>query len=187
MNRRDASQGGVLRAGVAKSDITTDAKDAAVKDRLYAKALVLDDGRTRIAIVAMDAFNRKNIEQYLGNIRAMEKLARIQDKISTLEKHKAVNDESGEASIDAEILGMRIGDCVMVSCPAELVVEVGLNVKKASPYEHTFAVGFSNGYMHYGPQAEDYDKGGYEVTECLLAPEWQEIFEAKAVEIMRRL
>lgn len=46
---------------------------------------------------------------------------------------------------------------------------------------------FSNGYLHYGAPAEYYDKGGYEVTECLLAPEWQAIYEAKAIELLNRL
>ena len=138
-------------------------------------------------LVAMDAENRANIEKYLGNIRAMEKLARIEDKIATLYRHQTINDEAGEPTIPAEVLGIRIGDCVLISCPAEALTEVGLNVKRASPCEHTFVVAFSNGYMHYGPPATDYDKGGYEVTECLLAPEWQQIYEAKANEIIHRL
>ena len=46
---------GFLRAGVAKSDITTDAKGVVINDPLYAKALVLDDGKTKLAIIAMDA------------------------------------------------------------------------------------------------------------------------------------
>ena len=44
-----------LKAGVAKSDITTDAKGVRINDPLYAKALVLDDGRTKLAIIAVDA------------------------------------------------------------------------------------------------------------------------------------
>jgi hypothetical protein len=68
-----------------------------------------------------------------------------------------------------------------------MLTEVGLNIKKSSPYEKTFVVGFSNGYMHYGPPADDYDSGGYEVTECLLAPEWQEILEDKAAEMISDL
>ena len=135
----------------------------------------------------MDAQNSENIRKYLGNIHAMEKLARIQDKIATLRFHQALNDEAGEPTIPAEVQGMKIGDCVLITSPAEVLVEVGLNVKRASPYEHTFIAAFSNGYMHYGPPASDYDKGGYEVTECLLAPEWQQIYEQKANEIIRRL
>ncbi|MEI6424073.1 MAG: hypothetical protein WCP55_17795, partial [Lentisphaerota bacterium] len=90
-------------------------------------------------------------------------------------------------TVDAEVMGIKIGDCVIISSPAEMLVEVGLNVKKASPYKHTFMAAYSNGYLHYGAPAADYDKGGYEVTECLLAPEWQEIYEWKASEIIRKL
>ena len=136
---------------------------------------------------AMDCLNGQQLDKYLKNIHAMEKLTRIQDKIATLEKHEAINQDSGEATIPAEVQGIRIGDCVLITSPAEVLVEVGLNVKKASPYEYTFVAAFSNGYVHYGPPAAEYAKGGYEVTECLLAPEWQQIYEKKADEIIRRL
>jgi len=136
---------------------------------------------------AMDSYNRQNIEKYLRNIYAMEELARIQDKIATLEKHQAINLEAGEPTIRAEVQGIKVGDCALITSPAELLVEVGLNVKRASPYEHTFIAAYSNGYIHYGPPAAAYSRGGYEVTECLLAPEWQQIYEKKANEIIRRL
>lgn len=128
---------------------------------------------------AMDPFNRENIRKYLGNIRSMERLAAIQDEIATFERHEAINRESGSRTISAELQAIRIGECVLISAPVEVLTEVGLNIKKASPFRHTFIAAFSNGYMHYGPPASDYDKGGYEVIECFLAPEWQEIFEAK--------
>ena len=44
-----------LRAGVAKSEISTEDPRMIVTDPLFAKALVLDDGATRVAILAMDA------------------------------------------------------------------------------------------------------------------------------------
>ncbi len=135
----------------------------------------------------MDALNKQNVNKYLQNIRAMEKLARIQDKISTLEKHQKINKESGEENIDMELQAIKIGDCVVASSPAELLTKIGLNIKKASPYKHTFVAGYSNGYVHYGGPAADYDKGGYELTECLLAPEWQEIFETKTQELINKL
>ena len=124
-------------------------------------------------LAEMDTHNRRCVEKYLRNIHAMEKLARIQDKIATLEKHQAINAESSSATISAEVQGIKVGDCVLITAPIELLVEIGLNIKKASPYQHTFVAAFSNGYMHYGPPAEAYSRGGYEVTECLLAPEWE--------------
>jgi hypothetical protein len=135
----------------------------------------------------MDSLNRRNIQKYLRNIRVMERLARIQDDIETLKKHLEINEESGEDTIEAEVQGIKIGDCVLITAPLEALVEIGLNVKKASPYKHTFMAAYSNGYMHYGAPAGDYDKGGYEVTECMLAPRWQKIYEKKANEIICKL
>lgn len=43
------------------------------------------------------------------------------------------------------------------------------------------------GKIFYPNCAAAYRKGGYEVTECLLAPEWQSICEAKAADILARL
>ncbi len=138
-------------------------------------------------IADMDVFVRKQIDKYMNNLCVMEKLARIRDKIATMNKHYQINANSGQKTISAEIMGIKIGDFVLISSPTEMLVEVGLNIKKASPYENTFISAFSNGYIHYGPPADYYDKGGYEVTECLLAPEWQEIHEKKVAEIIKRL
>jgi hypothetical protein len=138
-------------------------------------------------LLAMDSHNRGAIEKYLKNIYAMEKLSRIQDRIATFKFHKALNDAAGEPTIPAEIMGIRIGEFVLISSPAEVLVQVGLNVKRASPFKYTFMAAFSNGYMHYGAPSADYARGGYEVTECLLAPEWQRIYEKKANEIIRKL
>lgn len=136
---------------------------------------------------ALDAENRANVDKYLRNLGVMEQLARIQDRIATYERHAAINRESGEDTVQTEVQGLRIGDCVLVTSPAELLVQVGLNVKRQSPYKHTFVAACSNGYIHYGPPAEDYPRGGYEVTECFLAPEWQAIFERTAQDVIRRL
>lgn len=44
---------GSLCAGVAKSDITAAVQDRPVRDPLYAKTVVIDDGTTRLAIITM--------------------------------------------------------------------------------------------------------------------------------------
>ncbi len=138
-------------------------------------------------LVSMDAHNRGNLDRYVNNIHSMEKLIRIQEDIATMKTHQAINNEAGELIIPAEVQGIKIGDCVLITAPAELLVEVGLKLKQTSPYAHTFIAAFSNGYMHYAPPVDHYSKGGYEVTECLLAPEWQHVYEEKANEIIRRL
>ena len=136
---------------------------------------------------SMDELNRANVARYLENIRTMERLARIQDEIATYQRHQAINAESGESTIAAEIQVLRIADCVLIGAPLEVLTEVSLNVKKASPFAQTFLAAFSNGYMHSGPPVGDYAKGGYEVIECFLAPEWQEVFEQTVGELLSRI
>lgn len=153
----------------------------------YSYRYLQAEARGSNEITALDELNRQNIAKYLHNIRAMERIARIQSNIGTLRHHQALNETAGEDTIAAEVMGLRIGECVFITAPIEVLTQVGLNVKAASPHEHTFMAAFSNGYMHYGPPADEYPMGGYEVTECLLAPEWQAIYEETARRVLDRL
>ena len=141
----------------------------------------------RNGLEVMDDINRKHIDKYLRNIYTMERLARIQTNLDMLKNRQAINEASGEKTIDAEVQAMRIGDFVLITFPAEVSVQVGLNIKNRSPYEFTFIAGYSNGYIHYAPTSEQYKSGGYEVANCLLAPGWQKIFEEKVLEILKRI
>ncbi|MCC7493629.1 MAG: hypothetical protein IT204_14840 [Fimbriimonadaceae bacterium] len=137
--------------------------------------------------VALDDFNRAQISKYLHNLGVMEQLAKIEDDVATFRRHQAINAASGEDTAAAEVLGLRIGDGALISAPIEILTEVGLNVTRAAPLPHTYVAAFSNGYLHYGAPAADYDGGGYEVTECLLAPAWQALYEAAAGRILEGL
>jgi hypothetical protein len=138
-------------------------------------------------LTSFDAKNRVHLDKYLANISAMEKISRIQDKLATLKKHQKINKQSGEKNISAEIEGLKIGDCLILAAPIELLTEIGLGIKQCSPFKHTLVASDSNGYMHYGVPANLYANGGYEATECLLAPEWQQIFETTAEKIINKL
>ena len=135
----------------------------------------------------LDAENRGSLDKYLRNIRAMEALTQLVDNLETLKKHRAENLQAGGAPIPTEVLGVRIGEFVLITSATEVLTEISLNIKKASPHPHTFIAAFTNGYVHYGAPAGDYARGGYEVMECLLAPEWQALFETKAADMLRRL
>ncbi|MBI4023776.1 MAG: hypothetical protein HY360_02280 [Verrucomicrobia bacterium] len=128
------------------------------------------------AVRSMDRRNRIDVERYLGNVRHMEEIARAEFKIRTLQKHQEIIDTLGGKTVSAEIQGIKIGGCVLIAAPMEVLTEVGLNVKKNSPFRHTYIVSIANGYLHYSPPASYYPLGSYEATECLLAPEWEAIF-----------
>lgn len=135
----------------------------------------------------MDAQNQKEVDKYLANIRAMEELVRLQNNLLTLKKHQQLSEEAGNTDIPAEIQGIRIGDFVLITSPAEVHVEIGQNIKRASPYEQTFIASITNGYLHYSPPESYYGKGGYEVAECVLDSQWQQIFEDTAQQIIAEL
>ncbi len=145
--------------------------------------------RGRDHVERLDAENLRNLERYIANIHVMEELTRTKTNLALLRKHQAANTEAGSPTVDGEVIGLRIGEFVMVTFPGEPSVQVGLNIKKASPYERTFVVGYTNGYLYYAPTAEQLGNRGsaQEDCDCLLAPEWQRIYEQKAGEILGRL
>ena len=140
-------------------------------------------------LAKLDAENRTNMVQYIANIHTMEELTRVQTNLALLKMHHAQNIAAGKKTLDAEMLGLRIGDFVLVTFPGELTVQIGLNIKKRSPHDHTFVAGYSNGYIYYAPTADQLKNRGHaqEDSDCLLAPEWQKLFEDKAADLLKKL
>ncbi len=140
-------------------------------------------------LAKMDATNRANIQQYIQNIHTMEQLTRTQTNLALLKMHQAQNVAAGKRTIDVEVVGLRIGDFAMVTFPGELTVRIGLNIKQASPHELTFVAGYTNGYIYYAPTAEQLLNvgGAQEDSDCILAPEWQQLFESKVAAMLKRL
>ena len=150
---------------------------------LHDKALGRDD------LSRLDAQNRGNMKQYRENIYIMEELTRLQTNLALLRKHQESLVASGRATIDVELLGLRVGEFVLVTFPGELAVRIGLNIKQRSPHQRTFVAGYTNGYIYYAPTAEQLLNvgGAQEDSDCVLAPEWQQLFEDKAAEMLRNL
>lgn len=140
-------------------------------------------------LTKLDAENRRNIKNYIDNIHTMEQLTRTQTNLALLKKHQADNVAAGSRTIDVEVVGVRIGEFVMITFPGELTVRIGLNIKQKSPHAKTFVAGYTNGYIYYAPTAEQLLNvgGAQEDSDCILAPEWQGLFETRAVEMLKRL
>lgn len=155
----------------------------------YSHRYLQDEALGRDDQLRLDLENRRNMEQYVANILTMEQLTRLQTNLALLRKHQASLIASGKRTIDVELLGVRIGDFVLLTFPGELTVRIGLNIKRASPHEATFVAGYTNGYIYYCPTAEQMLNvgGAQEDSDCLLAPEWQAQYEQKAAEFLNRL
>ena len=137
----------------------------------------------------LDAANRKNLQAYIDNVLTMERLTRVQTNLALLRKHQATNLAAGRRPLTVEIAGLRVGGFVLVTFPGELTVEIGLNVKKAAPHKPTFVAGYTNGYIYYTPSARQLRNvgGAQEDSDCLVAPEWEQLFYAKVAGVLKKL
>ena len=54
------------------------------------------------------------MESYIRNIHTMEQLTRLQANLNLLKMHKKQNDAAGKPTIDVEVVGLRVGDFVLV-------------------------------------------------------------------------
>jgi hypothetical protein len=155
----------------------------------YSHAYLNEKQIGRDDLAKLDAENRQNLLLYIRNIQTMEKLTRLQTNLALLRLHHAQNVAAASRTIDVEVLGVRIGDFVLITFPGELTVQIGLNVKKHRTDEYTFVAGYTNGYIYYAPTAEQLQNVGnaQEDSDCLLAPAWQSQFETKAAEMLKKL
>jgi len=137
----------------------------------------------------LDADNRQNMKLYMENIYTMEELTRLQTNLALLRKHQETNRAAGMKALEVEVLGVRIGEFVLVTFPGELTVQIGLNIKKSSPHKHTFVAGYTNGYIYYSPTAKQLLNvgGAQEDSDCLLAPAWQKLYEDKVATMLKKL
>ncbi len=92
-------------------------------------------------------------------------------------------------TVDAEVTGIKIGPFALLTFAGELPVTMGLHLKRESPHEFTFIAGVTNGYLYYTPTAEQLKNrgGAQEDSDCFVAPEWQRLFEDKALEILSQI
>ncbi|HUU26415.1 MAG TPA: hypothetical protein VM123_01260, partial [archaeon] len=87
-----------------------------------------------------------------------------------------------------ELQGIRIGDTVLLGLPGEVLVELGLEIKKKAGIEKLFLLSLSNDSIGYVCHAEAYDEGGYESGRGTnLARGAGEIMVREALKIVKSL
>lgn len=140
------------------------------------------------SLAIQDAENKEQVEAYLANLQCMEQITRLNTNLALLQMHQAKAEQALHANLDCELGGLRIGTFRLITFPGELTSEIGIHLKKSAP-EGTFVAGYTNGYIHYLPTVEQRKNKGFaqEDCDCMVAPEWQRIFEEAARQLIEDL
>jgi neutral ceramidase len=124
---------------------------------------------------------------------AREVVKRVKDpKTTFLEKVKAFQvldvASRGGKPWEVEVQVIALGDQVAwVSLPGEIFVELGLAIKKSSPYPHTLIAELANGSIGYIPDKSAYPQGNYEVVSARCAEGSGEILVEAVGRLLREM
>lgn len=83
-----------------------------------------------------------------------------------------------------------VGDIALVGVPGEFFTFLGQEIKRRSPYRHTYVFELANDYVGYLPDARAFDRGGYQVwtgQHSFLAKGAGETIVDEAVGLLKQL
>jgi neutral ceramidase len=81
----------------------------------------------------------------------------------------------------------KVGDIGFVGLGGEVLTQIGMSIKAASPFKHTFVITHCNGAAGYLPTANLYIEGGYEVESSPFAPEAADMVVKQTVKMLHEL
>ena len=107
-----------------------------------------------------------------GSISATQRLITLPGKQNTRSNFPQIAYEPGP-NLDVRLSALKIGNIVFAGISGEVMNEIGLDVKKLSPFKNTYVISHCNGSSGYLVTDEAYSEGGYEVrtTRALLGAE----------------
>jgi hypothetical protein len=97
---------------------------------------------------------------------------------------RMADDFGGKTSAGVRAHFITFGDVALVGCNIEPFCEIGMTVKRESPFPVTFMCGYTNGRMAYMPTAEEWAKGGYEVENSPFGQGAAEVLQAEVVKTL---
>jgi len=101
---------------------------------------------------------------------------------------KAVDLKNQGKTIPMEIQVFRLDDDTAIVClPAEIFVEFGLAIKKASPFKQTLVISVCNDRPGYVPTLKAFTEGSYEVTNSRLKAGGGEAMVEAAIKMLNEL
>lgn len=110
------------------------------------------------------------------------------DFLTRVRMSKYINLEGKGERVMAEVQVIRIdAETAMVGLPGEIFVELGLEIKKRSPFKNTFIMTICNDKISYIPTKKAFAEGSYEVTNAIVKPGAGEMLVDVAIELLQKL
>ena len=147
------------------------------------------DATLRFASSIVDVFRRTYSEDEVDSMRsrlarAEKQVQQLHESATALERHQAAarvrrfadlleqwTQPVDPSPLQIEVQALRVGELALVAMPGEPFAEIGVAVKRASPFEFTMFCGYSDGVGgDYVPTADEYRYGGYEVERTPYNP-----------------
>lgn len=97
---------------------------------------------------------------------------------------RMADDFGGQTRAPVRVHFVTFGDVAFIGCNVEPFCEIGLAIKRQSPFPTACLSGYSNGRMAYLPTAAEWDQGGYEVEN---SPFGRDAAQTLQDEILREL
>jgi len=98
-------------------------------------------------------------------------------------RNETTAQKTGETT-PLNITTAQVGDIAFVGFSCEMLTEIGMAIKAASPYKHTFVITHCNGGSGYLPPAHLYKEGGYEVRSSRFAPQAADMVVKEALKML---
>ena len=87
-----------------------------------------------------------------------------------------------------EVQVFRVADDVaIVGLPGEVFVELGMAIKRASPFKHTIVIELCNDAPGYVPTLKAFGEGSYETVNSRVLPGGGEILVDEAIRLLREI
>ena len=90
-------------------------------------------------------------------------------------------------SISVEQVAVAVADSAWVSFPGELYTEIGMAIKRQSPWQRTYIIGLANSYAGYFPTRKAIGEGGYSEDTRHCDETAEDIIRQQSVALLRDL
>jgi hypothetical protein len=142
--------------------------------------------RNEIVELPLPQITHKDVAQARAIAERKDPKTKFMDLVQTF-KVLDIEARAGKPQqVEVQVIALGT-ELAWVSLPGEIFVELGLNIKAASPFKQTFIAELANGAIGYIPNRSAYAEGNYEVVSARCAEGSGEMLVTAAVRMLNSL